>query len=175
MTKHFADRVLLDRQSAFTMIEVLVVMLIIGIIVNFIALKLDVNNPLDELKTEARRFVSLAELASEEALLRSGTIGITVEDNSYHFSLRVADGWEPLQENIFRERNLPETLRFKLAEEPRSGTLLRQENEAPDILFLASGEMTPFELEISSLLTDDSYHITGDETGSLSMDHVARD
>ncbi len=163
------------RQPAFTMIEMLVVILIIGIIINFIVVKIDANNPLDQLKAEARRFTSLTELATEEALLRSALIGIAIEEHSYQFLLFTESDWEPIQEDIFRERKLPEDIHLRLVIEDVMESMLTQENDTPDIILLPSGEITPFELEISSQLIDDSYRVGGDETGTLHLDHVSRE
>lgn len=157
------------------MIEMLVVILIIGIIVNFVVVKLDTNNPQDELRTEATRFTSLMELASEEALLRSRLIGIAIKEDSYQFLLRTEMGWEPIAEDIFRDRKLPENIHFRLATEEVSESMLKSKKDTPDIVLLSSGEITPFELVISSHLIDDSFRVSGEETGTLRLDHVSRD
>ena len=161
--------------AGFTMIEMLVVILIIGIIVNLVAVNLGGNRPLEELETEVRRFTSLTELALEEALLRSEIIGIAVKEDAYHFLLRAEKSWEPIDDNLFRDRKLPESLRLKLVSETVSQVSTEQDKGTPDIVLLSSGELTPFELEFSSLLIDDSFRITGEATGSLSLKHVAED
>jgi general secretion pathway protein H len=155
------------------MIEMLVVILIIGIIVNLVAVNLGGNRPLEQLETEVRRFTSLTELALEEALLRSEIIGIAIEADAYHFLLRVENSWEPIDDNLFRDRRLPESLRLKLTTEAETQGKLDEETEGvPDIVLLSSGELTPFELEFSSSLIEDSFRITGEATGSLSLQHV---
>jgi hypothetical protein len=59
-----------------------------------------------------------------------------------------------------------------LATETRHQGVSAQAEGVPDIVLLSSGELTPFELEFSSLLIDDSFRITGEVTGSLSLEHV---
>jgi general secretion pathway protein H len=156
------------------MIEMLVVILIIGIIVNLVAVNFSGNRSLEELETEVRRFVSLTELAQEEALLRSEIIGIAIEEDVYHFLRRVENGWEPIDDKLFRDRKLAESLRLKLAmaEDFQGMDMDEQEKETPDIVLLSSGELTPFELEFSSSLIEDSFRITGEANGSLTLQHV---
>ena len=42
----------------------------------------------------------------------------------------------------------------------------------PQVYILSSGEMTPFDLKISSRDSDDYYRLNGSETGELSLNHV---
>lgn len=179
MQKFYRDPALGRNVSAFTMIEVLVVILIIGIIINFAVISIRGNSPTDVLKAEARRFTSLVELALEEALLRSELVGIVIEEDAYHFLVRDQESWEPNQESIFRKRELPENIRFEIiTEQPAESNMDINKNkdteaQTPDIVLLSSGEITPFELKVSSDLTDDFFRINGTETGSLQLDHVA--
>jgi general secretion pathway protein H len=160
----------LDR--GFTMIEMLVVILIIGIIVNLVAVNLGGNRSLDQLETEVQRFRSLTELALEEALLRTEIIGIEVEDDAYRFMRRADKTWETIDDNLFRDRNLPESLRLKLATEATTTYGSKQTDKTPDIILLPSGELTPFELVFSSSVIDDRFRITGEATGKLSLEHI---
>jgi general secretion pathway protein H len=157
---------------AFTLIELLVVILIIGIIINLAVVSMRSESPSDLLRTEAKRLSSLIGLASEEALLRSELIGVLVEEDSYRFVRREADSWLPIEENLFRQRKLPEAISFRLLSENPVPKALKEEKQTPDIVLLSSGEMTPFELKISSQLTEDFFRLTGVETGELKLDHV---
>lgn len=161
------------RASAFTMIEVLVVILIIGIIINFVVVRVGHKNPLDELKVEARRFTSLLELASEEALLRSELIGVIVKEDAYLFMVLDEESWIPIQETVFRERTLPASFRLKILTEQPMEDQSDSETQTPDIILLPSGEITPFEVKVSSDLSEDFFRISGAETGILQLDHVS--
>ena len=156
------------------MIEVLVVILIIGIIINFAVISLDVNNPSDKLKTEARRLTSLIELAAEEALLRSELIGIAIDENTYEFLSIEETDWEPLEDSVFRKRTLPDDMSFEITTELVVEDSQLEESTRPDIVLMTSGEITPFEVKVSSDLTDDYFRISGAETGVLVLDHVTQ-
>ena len=156
----------------FTLIEVLVVILIIGIIINFVTLSLGGRSPTDSLKTEARRFTSLIELAAEEALLQSELIGIVVEEDNYPFLVREGESWAASEETVFRRRNLPEGIHFELITEQKAAREAKGDTPTPDIVLLSSGELTPFEIKVTTDLTDDFFRITGSETGALALDYV---
>ena len=171
-----ADGMSYHRYTAFTMIELLVVMLIIGILINFIAVNINRNTPLEELKTEADRFISLARLASEEALIRSELIGISISNDSYHFLYRGEKEWFPIDDNVFRERTLPKNINIEVNTDKMNGNSMQDtQQDLPNIIFFASGEMTPFELIFSSQVILDFYRINGAETGELTVNHVLKD
>ncbi|MEN8178074.1 MAG: type II secretion system minor pseudopilin GspH [Pseudomonadota bacterium] len=174
MPKSRSTLVRSHRTSAFTMIEVLVVILIIGIIINFAVISLDIHNPSDKLKTEARRLTSLIELASEEALLRSELIGIAIDENTYEFLSLEEKSWEPIQDSVFRMRTLPDDMRLELLTDQAVEEREQAESKQPGIVLLMSGEMTPFEIKISSDLIDNYFRISGAETGALKLDHVTQ-
>jgi general secretion pathway protein H len=158
--------------TGFTMIEVLVVILIIGIIINFAVISLDVHNPTDELRTEARRLTSLIELAAEEATLRSELIGVKIDKHGYDFLTLQDKSWEPIEDTVFRSRTLADDMHLELLSERPAHEDAEDASKQPGIVLLMSGEMTPFELKVSSDLTDDFFRISGAETGALAFDHV---
>ena len=134
------------QHPGFTLVEVLVVILIIGIIINFATLSLGNGGPGEQLKTEARRLTSLIELAAEEAQLKSVPIGVAIGDSNYRFLRRDGDRWVESDASVFRERKLPEGMHLKLIAERRA-VEAEVEQRLPDILL-------------------------GDETGTLALQHV---
>ncbi|MCU7942677.1 MAG: type II secretion system minor pseudopilin GspH [Candidatus Thiodiazotropha sp. (ex Cardiolucina cf. quadrata)] len=158
-------------QRGFTLIEVMVVVVIIGILINFVTLSLGRSSPQDQLKTEAQRLSNLIGLASEEALLRSLLIGVDISEEEYGF-LRLEEGaWQPMEDNLFRSRQLPEGMEFSIASSQQSGE--DDEENIPEIILLNSGEMTPFELKLSSDRLESYYRLTGSEMGERTLDHVS--
>ena len=155
----------------FTLIEVMVVVIIIGVLINYVAISFGRNTPADELKDEARRLTSLIELASEEALLRSVLIGVDITEESYGF-LRLNEGkWETVSDSLFRERRLPDEVELSIASSLQEGD--DEEKRTPEIILMNSGEMTSFELKISSEQSESYYRLSGNEIGELSLEHVS--
>ncbi|MES9992758.1 MAG: type II secretion system minor pseudopilin GspH [Candidatus Thiodiazotropha sp.] len=158
-------------QRGFTLIEVMVVVIIIGILINYVTLTFGRNSPEDLLKTEARRLSSLLGLASEEALLRSLLIGVDITEDSYGFLTLDEGNWQPMDDTLFRPRQLPEGMEFSIASSQQDGE--DEEENIPEIILLNSGEMTPFELKLSYDRIDSYYRLTGNEIGEQTLDHVS--
>ena len=159
--------------AGFTLIEMMVVVVIIGIMINYAVLSFGNISPADQLNTEASRLRSLLEVAKEEALLRSSIIGVDILEDGYDF-LRLDEGkWQPINDEMFRSRKLPDDVRLVLVAGQPPGD--DKDQRTPEIILLNSGEMTPFDLKITSPDSDDYYRLTGGETGDLTLDKVASD
>ena len=136
----------------FTLLELLVVLVLIGIIVSFAVLSIGDGGRQERLKQEAQRVHALFALASEEAVLRSLELGVIVQRQGYRFVVYDGEAWQPLGgDDMFRDRSLPETLEVSLFMEglpvdlePRPAK--DSADIAPQLLFFSSGERTPFEL-----------------------------
>jgi general secretion pathway protein H len=93
----------------FTLVEMLVVMLIIGIVAGLVGV---VARPDDRalLEVEAQRLVQLFELAATEAQFGGKSIAWTGEASRYRFlRLDVPDGWTEIRDNdALRARALPQ-------------------------------------------------------------------
>jgi general secretion pathway protein H len=163
-----------SRKAGFTLIEIMVVIVIIGILINFAVLSMRSNTPIDQLNEESRRLKSLIEIASEEALLRSSFIGIDISETGYAF-LRYEDKtWQPLTDNLFRGRELPEEVSLSVTTaQPMDNDDDDDQKLAPEIILFSSGEITQFDLKISSIHSDDYYRLSGDETGELTLDLIS--
>lgn len=99
--------------SGFTLIEILVVLVIMGIMLALIAIKL---TPDDKrvLETEALRLSLLLEQAHDEAVAGAQQIAWTADAGGYRFWRRDEKGaWLPYQgEELFRERAFGDGVRF---------------------------------------------------------------
>lgn len=155
------------------MIEVMVVVVIIGILLNFALLSLRGHSPADQLREESQRLRELIRIGSEEALLRSSLIGVDITETGYGFLRLEEKTWQPIEDNLFRPRELPEELRITLTQAQPPGDEEEQEQRTPEIILLNSGEITPFDLKISSVHTDDYYRLSGEETGELTLDRIS--
>ena len=157
--------------TGFTLIEVMVVVVIMGILINFAVLSLRSHSPEDQLNEESRRLQSLIQIASEEALLRSSFIGVDITETGYGFLKLEDETWQPVDDTLFRGRELPEELRITLTLSQVPGD--DEEKRTPEIILLNSGEITPFDLKISSTHSDDYFRLSGSETGELTLDRVS--
>ena len=152
---------------AFTLIEILVVIVIIATIVSIAVLSLGVLGDDRDLREEGRRMITLVQLAQDEATMQGREYGIEFMTSSYRFVEfdPFLNLWgELIGDDTLRLRQLPEGSEFQLYVEGQR-VLLNPEPaqfESPDedsfgsgiadytphILVFSSGDMTPFELRI---------------------------
>jgi general secretion pathway protein H len=108
--------------SGFTLMEVLVVIVIIGVIVSVATISFGVLGGDREAEDETRRFWVLLQQAREEAELQSLDFGVHIAAHSYEF-LRLDSRrnlWLPVENDaLYMPRELPEGLRFRVWIEQR--------------------------------------------------------
>ena len=151
----------------FTLLELLVVILIIGIIVSFASLSVG-QHASRTLQDEAERIHSLLRLAGEESVLQGRELALQFNPEGYLFVTLDSADWVPVEEDrLFREREMPPDLELSLALEGVEMDLHDSENP-PRIFVLSSGEMTPFVLELGNL-EGEVYTLQGEFTGKLTL------
>lgn len=176
-----ALRALPRRGRGFTLLEILVVVFIIGVIATLAMLSVDNRAADDRLQREARRLHALLETAGEEAVLFGVELGFEVVPDGYRFLRLDADGWTPVDagDSPLRPRTLAGGVTLRLIREGEERRLAGDEDEDggpnPDVLFLSSGEITPFELSLTASGTTTRYRYEGGLTGELKMTRVAGD
>ena len=181
------SRQITSRVRGFTLLELLVVVVLIAILtaaaistLNFVATDADAE-------TEARRVGALASLAAEEALLTGREYGLRLDDEEIVFLLfdDLTGQWQSLAEDdTFHPRPVPESLDFDLVIEGQeiklgndaaddSGETDEDLPEPPQIMFLSSGEITPFTLTISTQDMDaETWTVEGDLLGRMEVTGV---
>lgn len=150
----------------FTMIEILVVLIVVGLLAALAVANLGGSAQQRELENTARELFLLMQTASEQAVVNNQELGMVLEDDSYRFLMldELEGTWVSQPERLFRPRQLPEGLVVTSVIESDLPTLAGEEEVAqPDLMFFSSGEVTPFELELSLSETSDvRYRIESD-------------
>jgi general secretion pathway protein H len=151
------------RQAGFTLIEILVVLVIIGITVAMISINL---MPDDKrvLTTEAQKLVLLFEQARDEAIISGKAIAWSAEGDKSRFWRKDDQGkWIPDSgDELFRERDLASGI--KLAE-LQINAVKAAMNER--LIFSPSGMNMPFKLDLG--LNASHVSIAGDNLGKLAL------
>jgi general secretion pathway protein H len=132
----------------YTLLEVLVVVVILGVVSGFIMLSLRGSTEADRLDEAADRLAALVQLQCEEALLGSRAMRLRLDDSGYRFEVSGRSGWAASGKDVFRDRSWPVLLTARLIVDGRSATPGVGERDL--IYCFPTGELTPFELELST-------------------------
>jgi len=165
-------------QTGFTLIEMLVVVLIIGVVMSFVSLSLNPSSAADRMDTDARRIEALTQTAADDAILYGREIGLDITRNGYRFLRLGDDGWQVINvpDSPLRARELSEGVVLTLVESDEDTPRLANGDEddddtvRPEAFFLSSGETVPFALEISATGVDHFFRLTGQANGTLAME-----
>lgn len=160
----------------FTLLEVMLVLVIMGLAASAIVFGFGGKNRQEEVKKQSQRFEVVFNMASDFAVLNQQTLGLRVEsdNNEYHFlRLDEEQNWQLITEDeIFSTYALPEnfSLSLQLDDLPWDtqdslfeGSLFDEElsvssegveigkeeekkPEPPQVFILSSGDITPFSL-----------------------------
>jgi general secretion pathway protein H len=106
------------KHSGFTLLEVMLVLLIMGLATGAVVLSYSGENGQDLLKKQTQRLQVVFNMASDFAVLNQRQLGLRVEDNnnSYYFMfLDEEQEWQKLElDNAFAEHRLPELFSLEL-------------------------------------------------------------
>ncbi|RXJ72661.1 type II secretion system protein GspH [Veronia nyctiphanis] len=153
------------RHGGFTLLEILLVLVVLGLSAAVVVPNISSNNK-DTVKEESQRFFRLMQLWSEEAMLSSETLGVRVEDKSYHLMKLSSDDWVRVEEGRYsKDIELPEDVEVELEvtgftdqddrlfsrESLFDDTLFEDEEEKekldpPQIILMGNGEIIPFRM-----------------------------
>lgn len=158
--------------GGFTLLEVMVVVVIIGIMLTVSAMSLRGDSHAEIMQREATRLIALLDLASDEAVMRSEQLAVRFTDDGYEFMLLQNGRWMPVDDDRpLRPRKLPDdiSLRLELEDTPPP-SLVSEETDLPQVYLLSSGEMTPFVVTLYSPGTERRYVIKGSLLGHLELE-----
>ncbi|QQS53831.1 MAG: type II secretion system minor pseudopilin GspH [Candidatus Competibacteraceae bacterium] len=162
----------------FTLLEVMVVMLLVGIMTGFALLSVG-GGPRERLVEEGQRLAALVELHQQEAILRAEVRGIRFTRTGYAIlSLNEQGEWQPpVAATTLVQRELPEDIVLGLWVDDQPAALAATD-QLPQVLLLASGEATEFVAVFGFADTQGAdvslYRVAGDALGRLTAGVVAR-
>jgi len=153
----------------FTLLELLVVLVIIGLFSGMVMLAVTPNE--DRIaQREANRLMQVIELAQDEAIMQGVELGLIVQPDHYYFSRLQDNNWLPLvNDTQFAVHQLNSALMMTLdVEDENVVQKIADDSMVPAVMVLSSGELTAFKLSLFSLeQPDKKFQIIGQENGQL--------
>jgi general secretion pathway protein H len=115
------------RSRGFTLIEIMIVVVIIGVISATVLLSVNLTGRDKDLDKESDRLLTLVNYVREQAEMQTREFGIVVHDDGYQFvayDTRRRLWREIYEDDVLRQRKLPDGLDFKLTVDARPVVLV---------------------------------------------------
>ena len=159
--------------AGFTLIEILVVVLIIGVVSAGVLLSVSLTGRDRELEKESDRLVALFTYTREQAELQTREYGVLFQDDGYEFltyDMRRAAWRGVFEDDALSARKLPDGLGVKLTLEARPVVLTRPadaKDKTPQIMIFSNGDLTSFAATVERDGGLRSVTLTQDEHGQV--------
>ena len=187
-----SNKMLKLRHAGFTLMEVMLVMLLMGLTAAAVTMSIGNSGPQQALDRTAQQFIAATEMVLDETVLSGQFMGIVIEKTSYQFVFYKDGKWQPLDEDrLLSEKEMEPGVVMNLV---LDGLPLVQEDEEddswfeepliepssddkkkhpePQVMLFPSGEMSAFELTFITK-TDKGQQaealVVGDALGRLTI------
>jgi general secretion pathway protein H len=159
--------------AGFTLIEILIVVVIIGVVSAGILLTVSLTGRDRDLERESDRLYSLINYAREQGELQTREYGILFQEDGYEFLVYDAllSLWrDPTEDDAFHARKLPDGLAVQLLVEGRPVVLRRPadaHDKTPQVMIYSDGDLTSFAITLQRDGGVRSVTVTEDDKGAL--------
>jgi general secretion pathway protein H len=160
------------RPRGFTLIEILVVLVIVGVVVAAVGMSV-AGSGARQLENAARRAQALVALACERAVLGGRDLGFAAVEGGLRFGYFELDGWHELVDNPsdeLRPRALGEGVELSVERDGERLVLSLDAPVEPPFACLSSGELTPFALELSRSGVAEVWRLEGRLDATLTLE-----
>lgn len=190
-----SNKMLKTRQAGFTLMEVMLVVLLMGLTAAAVTMSMSSAGPKQGLEHTARQFIAATELVLDETVLSGQFIGLVVDEHTYRFVYYKDGKWNALeQDRLLSEKQMEVGVSLDLVldglplvqddeedeswfDEPFIEEKTAEEKKKfpePQVLLFPSGEMSAFELRFKGF--DDvgqeiDVLVVGDALGRLTLGH----
>jgi general secretion pathway protein H len=160
------------KQVGFTLIEVMLVLVLIGLIASGVRFNLFGQSPEQSLEKASLRFSGVVQIAAEYGMLNNVEIGLIVDEEGYQFVAFDGEDWQTLDDQkALVQHTLPEIIDVELTFDDlpieqndffENGSLFDDTDDIesegidteekpliPQAVFFSGGDITPFMLTFS--------------------------
>lgn len=154
----------------FSLIEIMVVVLIIGISASMAVLYID--NSDDRLKSDARRLLAMTQYARDDAIISGQSLAMTLDDSldgfEYSFLHLQKGKWVEFSQKPYNAIKLSDDIMLRFALSGKKTQLKIKADEKKNLIyFLPTGETSEFQIWISNKQTE--YVLSSTLFGELSL------
>ncbi len=186
-----SNKMLKLRQTGFTLMEVMLVILLMGLTAAAVTMSIGNSGPQQALERTAQQFMAATELVLDETVLSGQFIGVVIEKTSYQFVFYKDGKWNPLEKDrMLSEKQMETGVSLNLVldglplvqedEEEKSWfdepfieakTEDKKKHPEPQIMLFPSGEMSAFELSFIAKTDKGQIDVlvVGDALGRLTL------
>ena len=176
------------RQTGFTLIEIMMVVIIVGVLVTVTVLSVGVVKDDRDMTKEAQRFIALVGVARDDAAMQGREFGMEIMTAGFRYveyDALTATWADVPGDEILRLRELPEELQFELFlegkqirleddpavfDDPEKASSNQLSNRySPHLYIFSSGDATPFELHLFRNSDDARVVLRGNALGMLEI------
>ncbi len=139
-----------ERSAGFTLLELLIVTVILGILASTLILSAGLAGPQAKAGNERRAMIHLINQHCEEAVLMGREGGVRLASDGYGFFFFDGESWQPREEKLFRPRTLTPPLELRLELLDTAAFSRSTVDDPPQIICDSSGQITPFSAALAS-------------------------
>lgn len=153
-----------ESSSGFTLLEILVVMVIVGILTGTVIFSFTGADSEQLLKGTAQNLAARIELARQHALQRNREWGIYVDRDGYRFAEFDVDTaqWVERQNRPFIAAQVPQEMDLRLKTSGVGELPFADGEDLPQIVVFSSGEITPFTVYVEPDWNTEAWLVTSD-------------
>jgi general secretion pathway protein H len=151
--------------QGFTLIEILIVLVIIGITFGFALIAFGDFGESRRILFSAEQLVNTIRLAQQQAILETSTVGLRIDNTGYQFlQLQNNTQWRPISDKgVFKMTYFPQDTQIILKTNNRTPAGF------PAIIITSTGDMTPFTLSFGSTKENNMALLVGKRNGDLNF------
>lgn len=128
------NRISTDREAGFTLIEIIIVLVVVGVAISMVSLSLSRGGRDDKLMAAGERLALTTRVLQQEAIFRAQPLGIALYSDGYEFMSLRGGQWTALDDSLLRSTELRTGFTLSTDEPVQMGGEI-----TPDVMALPSG------------------------------------